>query len=203
MNDRRFTIQSETRGMNTMKTAPTTNTIRDDIQAPLTGTGTSLAIAAAAAATGVSERRPSQAFFRTSSIPMNNSRKSSMFFPPNQPRPNTYRMEPDNEYRFRPYKVQAKILEVLVEQMKDQIYNPANVNELVKDISRSVHHLMKNFQLPRYKIIIQTVIGQKNEQVLRIASRCLWDPKTDNMLSVNYETKDMIALVNVYAVYFE
>jgi hypothetical protein len=203
MSDRRFTIQAETRGMNNMKTSSTTNTVRDDIQAPLTGTGTSLAIAAAAAATGGFERRSSQAFFRTSSIPMNNSRKSSMFLPPNQPRPNTYRMEPDNEYRFRPYKVQAKILEVLVEQMKDQTYNSATVNELVKDISRSIHHLMKNFQLPRYKIIIQTVIGQKNEQLLRIASRCLWDPKTDNMLSVNYETKDMIALLNVYAVYFE
>jgi hypothetical protein len=203
MSDRRFTIQAETRGMNNMKTSSTTNTVRDDIQAPLTGTGTSLAIAAAAAATGGFERRSSQAFFRNSSIPMNNSRKSSMFLPPNQPRPNTFRMEPDNEYRFRPYKVQAKILEVLVEQMKDQTYNSATVNELVKDISRSIHHLMKNFQLPRYKIIIQTVIGQKNEQLLRIASRCLWDPKTDNMLSVNYETKDMIALLNVYAVYFE
>lgn len=203
MNDRRFTIQSETRGMNTMKTAPTTNTIRDDMQAPLTGTGTSLAIAAAAAATAVSERRPSQAFFRTSSIPMNNSRKSSMFFPPNQPRPNTYRMEPDNEYRFRPYRVQPKVLEVLMDRLKDKKYDATTVNELVKDVSRNVHQLMKNFQMPRYKIIVQTVIGQKFGQLLRIASRCLWDPKTDNMISVNYETKDMVAVVTVYAVYLE
>jgi hypothetical protein len=203
MGDRRFTIQAEPRGLNTIKSAATSNTARDDIQAPLTGTSASLAIAAMAAATTFPERRPSQALFRRSSNPFNNSRKSSMFLPATLPRPNTYRMEPDNEYRFRPYKLQAKILEVLVEQMKDQTYNSATVNELVKDISRSVHHLMKNFQLPRYKIIIQTVIGQKYDQLLRIASRCLWDPKTDNMLSVNYETKDMIAIVNVYAVYFD
>ena len=62
---------------------------------------------------------------------------------------------------------------------------------------------MKNFQLPRYKIIVQTVIGQKFGQLLRLASRCLWDPKTDNMVSVNYETQDMIAVVTVYAVYLE
>jgi hypothetical protein len=165
------------------------------------GSGPSLAIAATAAATAVPERRPSQVFFRR--LSMSNSRKSSMFLPPNQPRPNTYRMEPDNEYRFRPYKLQAKILEVLVEKMKDETYNPATVNELVKDVSRSVHQLMKNFQLPRYKILIQTVIAQRFEQLLRIASRCLWDPKTDNMITVNYETKDMIAIVTVYAVYFE
>jgi hypothetical protein len=201
MTDRRFTIQTEPRGVNTMKTQTSTNTARDDLQAPLMGSGPSLAIAATAAATAVPERRPSQVFFRR--LSMSNSRKSSMFLPPNQPRPNTYRMEPDNEYRFRPYKLQAKILEVLVEKMKDETYNPATVNELVKDVSRSVHQLMKNFQLPRYKILIQTVIAQRFEQLLRIASRCLWDPKTDNMITVNYETKDMIAIVTVYAVYFE
>jgi hypothetical protein len=203
MADRRFTIQTEPRGVNTLKTTAPTNVVRDDLQASLTNSGPSLAIAATAAATAVPERRPSQPFYRRLSMSMGNSRKSSMFLPPNQPRPNTYRMEPDNEYRFRPYKLQAKILEVLVDQMKDQTYNPSTVNELVKDVSRSVHQLMKNFQLPRYKIIIQTVISQRFEQLLRIASRCLWDPKTDNMITVNYETKDMIGIVTVYAVYVE
>jgi hypothetical protein len=200
MADRRFTIQTEPRGMNTMKTAPLNNTVRDDIQAQLTNNAPSLAIAATAAATTVSERR--QSVFRRLSMSMG-SRKSSMMALPNQPRPNTFRMEPDNEYRFRPYRVQPKVLEVLMDRLKDKTYDASTVNELVKDVSRSVHQLMKNFQIPRYKIIVQTVIGQKNGQLLRIASRCLWDPKTDNMISVNYETKDMIAVVTVYAVYLE
>ncbi|CAF5136871.1 unnamed protein product, partial [Rotaria sp. Silwood1] len=201
MTDRRFTIQTEPRSMNTIKTAAPMTAVRDDIQAPLTGTGPSSANTAAATTT-VPERHPSQAVFRRLSMSMGTGRKSSMFLSPNQPRPNTYRMEPDNEYRFRPYKLQAKTLEVLVEKMKDKIYNPATVNELLKEVSRSVHQLIKNFQLPRYKIVIQTVIIQKCDQVLRIGSRCLWDPKTDNMLSVNYETKDMIAVVTIHAVYF-
>jgi hypothetical protein len=200
MADRRFTIQTEPRGTSTIKTAAPTNVARDDIQAPLTGTGQSLAIAAAAAATASPERR--QSVFRRLSMSMG-SRKSSMMPLPNQPRPNTYRMEPDNEYRFRPYRVQPKVLEVLMDRLKDKSYDATTVNELVKDISRSVHQLMRNFQMPRYKIIVQTVIGQKFGQLLRIASRCLWDPKTDNMISVNYETKDMIAVVTVYAVYLE
>jgi hypothetical protein len=200
MADRRFTIQTEPRGMNTIKTTGLTNAIRDDIQTQLVGTGPSAAIAATAAATGPMERR--QSVFRRLSMSMG-SRKSSMLPMPNQPRPNTYRMEPDNEYRFRPYRIQPKVLEVLIDQLKDKTYNPATVNELVKDVSRSVHQLMRNFQIPRYKIIVQTVIGQKNGQLLRIASRCLWDPKTDNMITVNYETQDMIAVVTVYAVYLE
>jgi hypothetical protein len=197
MADRRFTIQTEPRGTNTKTTGPT-NVVRDDIQTQLTGTGPSYAIAATAAATTIPERR--QSVFRRLSM---GSRKSSMLTLPNQPRPNTYRMEPDNEYRFRPYRVQPKVLEVLIDRLKDKTYDAATVNELVKDISRNVHQLMKNFQIPRYKIIVQTVIGQKFGQLLRIASRCLWDPKTDNMISVNYETQDMIAVVTVYAVYLE
>lgn len=200
MADRRFTIQTEARGANTIKTTPPNNVVRDDIQAPMTATGPSLAIAATAAATVIPERR--QSVFRRLSMSMG-SRKSSMMPQPNQPRPNTYRMEPDNEYRFRPYRVQPKVLEVLMDRLKDKTYDPATVNELVKDVSRNVHQLMRNFQMPRYKIIVQTAIGQKCGQLLRITSRCLWDPKTDNMISVHHETKDMVAVVTVYAVYLE
>jgi hypothetical protein len=38
MADRCFTIHSEPRGSNTMKTIPPRNVVRDDIQAHLTGT---------------------------------------------------------------------------------------------------------------------------------------------------------------------
>lgn len=200
MADRRFTIQTEPRGVNTIKTTPPINVVRDDIQAPVPANTAAAAIAAAAAATNVPERR--QSVFRRLSMSMG-SRKSSMMPLPNQLRPNTYRIEPDNEYRFRPYRVQPKVLEVLMDRLKDKTYDPATVNELVKDVSRNVHQLMRNFQMPRYKIVVQTVIGQKFGQLLRIASRCLWDPKTDNMISVNYETKDMLAVVTVYAVYLE
>lgn len=199
MADRRFTIQTEPRVVNTMKTISAINAARDDIQAPVANPSPTSPILGARS----SEHRLSQVFFRRLSMSMNNSRKSSMYNLPNLPRPNTYKMEPDNEYCFRPYKLQDKIREVLIEQMKDQTYNPATVNDNIKDVSRNVHQLMKNIQLPRYKFIIQTIVGQKLDQILQIASRCLWDPKTDNMISVNYESKDMFSVVNVYAVYLD
>ncbi|UJR32109.1 hypothetical protein I4U23_019577 [Adineta vaga] len=199
MADRRSTVQTEPRGVNTIKTIPpTTNSIREDIPTSLTGPLS--AIAATAAATIVPERR--QSVFRRLSMSMG-SRKSSMLPSSNHPRPNTYRLEPDNEYRFRPYRVQPKVLDILIDRMKDKTYNKDTAVDLSKEITRSVHQLMKNFQIPRYKFVVQTVISQKLEQLLRIASRSLWNPKTDNMISVNYETKDMVAVVTVYAVYLE
>ena len=190
MADRRSTVQTEPRGVNTVKTIPPTNN-------PDAHTS---AIAATAAATALPERR--QSVFRRLSMSMG-SRKSSMLPASNHPRPNTYRLEPDNEYRFRPYRIQPKVLEILSDRMKDKTYSKETGSDLVKEITRSVHQLMKNFQIPRYKIVVQTVITQKFEQLLRVASRSLWNPKTDNMISVNYETKDMVAVVTVYGVYFE
>ncbi len=80
--------------------------------------------------------------------------KSSMLPVSNQTLPNKYRMEPDNEYHFRRYCVQPKVLEVLMDRLKVEACDAATVNELVKDVSRNVHQLMKNFQMPRYKIIV-------------------------------------------------
>ena len=40
--------------------------------------------------------------------------------------------------------------------------------------------------IPRYKVVIQTTIGQLRDQGIRVASRCLWDLSTDNYSAVNY-----------------
>lgn len=40
--------------------------------------------------------------------------------------------------------------------------------------------------IPRYKVVIQTTIGQMCDQGIRVASRCLWDLTTDNYSAVNY-----------------
>lgn len=39
----------------------------------------------------------------------------------------------------------------------------------------------------RYKIVVQTTVGQMKDQGIRIASRCLWDPTTDNYASCNFK----------------
>jgi hypothetical protein len=41
--------------------------------------------------------------------------------------------------------------------------------------------------LPRYKIIVQVVLGEMKNQGARVASRCLWDTDTDNYASVSFK----------------
>jgi hypothetical protein len=45
----------------------------------------------------------------------------------------------------------------------------------------------------RYKIIVQTTVGQLHDQGIRVASRGLWDPNTDNYASASYANVSLAA----------
>lgn len=42
-------------------------------------------------------------------------------------------------------------------------------------------------KIPRYKVVVQVVIGEVKGQDTRVTSRCLWDSKTDNYTSVSFK----------------
>ncbi|RYH29478.1 hypothetical protein EON65_08275 [archaeon] len=44
----------------------------------------------------------------------------------------------------------------------------------------------ENLGKSRFKVVVQTTIGQLHDQGIRVASRCLWDPTTDNYASCQY-----------------
>ena len=39
----------------------------------------------------------------------------------------------------------------------------------------------------RYKLVVQVVLGENRQQGVRVISRCLWDPDTDNFTSYSYK----------------
>lgn len=42
-------------------------------------------------------------------------------------------------------------------------------------------------RIPRYKVVVQVTLGELKEQGIRVASRCLWDPSTDNYASAGFK----------------
>ena len=50
----------------------------------------------------------------------------------------------------------------------------------------SVLSILAHLSRSRYKIVVQTTVGQLRDQGIRVASRCLWDPNTDNYASTSY-----------------
>ena len=56
---------------------------------------------------------------------------------------------------------------------------------------------------PRYKIIVQAMVGQQKQQGVRVVSRCLWDTDTDSCSSYTYNSDTLWATVMVFGLYVE
>lgn len=50
---------------------------------------------------------------------------------------------------------------------------------------------------------VQVTLGQKTQQSVQVASRCLWDQAVDNYASVTYATQSVFAVAQCYGVYYE
>ncbi|NXI79973.1 TC1DA protein, partial [Rhipidura dahli] len=82
-------------------------------------------------------------------------------------------------------------------------YEPGPCREAARDIAEVVKARVKELGVPRYKIVVVTLIGQLGEQSLQVSSRCLWDPGTDTFSSYVFKNSSLFAVANVYGVYFE
>jgi hypothetical protein len=55
--------------------------------------------------------------------------------------------------------------------------------------------------LPRYKYLVQVLIGEQRGAGIRFGARCLWDAKTDNMTEAVYMSDTLYCCAAVFAVY--
>lgn len=114
----------------------------------------------------------------------------------------TYRMEPEEVERFYPSKAKAIADKIIADELNDAVYDEEDAKNwsiIISDkIRESVNESLEN---SRFKIIVQTTIGQMRDQGIRIASRCLWDPTTDNYASCSYTNETLFCSALIFALY--
>eukprot|EP00930_Biecheleria_cincta_P057979 TRINITY_DN43846_c0_g1_i1.p1 TRINITY_DN43846_c0_g1~~TRINITY_DN43846_c0_g1_i1.p1 ORF type:complete len:129 (-),score=19.94 TRINITY_DN43846_c0_g1_i1:185-571(-) len=117
---------------------------------------------------------------------------------------NTYIMMPKDHEKFLPSKVTAVIKKVMEEYLSDKEYDFADAKIWTLDISNEIKDAVRQqVNIPRYKIIVQVVIGEQASQGIRIASKCLWDTSADNWASYTYENPSLFAVGMVFGCYYE
>ena len=57
---------------------------------------------------------------------------------------------------------------------------------MAESIADQIKMQVKALNIPSYKIVVQTVIGEITGQGVRVASKCLWDDQNDNLASFTY-----------------
>ena len=82
--------------------------------------------------------------------------------------------------------MRACIEEVVLRNLKDKEYDHATAKSLAEGLADQIKTSVKGLNIPSYKIVVQTVIGEISGQGVRVASKCLWDDQNDNLASFTY-----------------
>jgi len=116
---------------------------------------------------------------------------------------NTYIMEPKDEEKFLPSKVTEIVEAALTEKLKDKDYNAEDSKQWTLELCNEIKQSVKELNIPRYKVIVQVVIGENSGQGIRVASKCLWDTSSDNWASFSYKNPSLFAVAMVFGCYYE
>lgn len=74
---------------------------------------------------------------------------------------------------------------------------------LIKELCNEIQQRVLRLGYTRYKLVTHAVIMEAAQQGLRVASRCLWDPDTDNYAAFSYSNETMHVSVVVFGLYWE
>mmetsp|Transcript_7951 Transcript_7951/g.12853 ORF Transcript_7951/g.12853 Transcript_7951/m.12853 type:complete len:129 (-) Transcript_7951:67-453(-) len=114
---------------------------------------------------------------------------------------NTYQTTLTYKEKFPVGQVKNMIRQVLNETLTDQVYSSDQSSAWTKQISDQVKNKIKELKLNRYKIIVQTLIGEKRGQGVRFGTRSFWDAETDYSASESFSNESLFAVVVAYGVW--
>jgi hypothetical protein len=115
----------------------------------------------------------------------------------------TYRMRPKEDERFLPRSVESIIKEVMDKKLKKAKFEDSKCKALALELCSEIKEKVKELNIPRYKVVLQSVIGEVSGQGAYIASRCLWDIETDNYASFSMKNSSLFCVLMVFGLYLE
>ncbi len=116
---------------------------------------------------------------------------------------NTYQLGPKNDGEFSAPKVKDIIEELLKEHLDNVEYNQRECKEITREIASDLKNRVKEMKMDRYKIVVNVVVGQSQDQGFHMASRGIWFEDTDNWACASYKNSSLFAVATVHGLYFE
>mmetsp|Transcript_26870 Transcript_26870/g.86805 ORF Transcript_26870/g.86805 Transcript_26870/m.86805 type:complete len:124 (-) Transcript_26870:495-866(-) len=115
---------------------------------------------------------------------------------------NTYNTRPPFNQKFKPTAVKVLIGAVMSERLADKAYSSEAAAQWSREISDEIKTRIKSeFDLPRYKLVVQVLIGEQRGEGIRYGGRCLWDPNTDAYAEDTYRNDSLFCVASAYGVY--
>eukprot|EP00033_Pygsuia_biforma_P001457 GCRY01001646.1.p1 GENE.GCRY01001646.1~~GCRY01001646.1.p1 ORF type:complete len:123 (-),score=12.06 GCRY01001646.1:81-449(-) len=114
---------------------------------------------------------------------------------------NSYIIRPAFNKKFRPHIVKELIRNVLFERLSGLTYHPENTTQWTREIADDIKLKLKEFELDRYKFVVQVVIGEQRGEGVKMGSRCMWDADTDNYAQEVFLNESLFAIAVAFGVY--
>ncbi|CAM9389471.1 unnamed protein product [Heterosigma akashiwo] len=113
------------------------------------------------------------------------------------------------EYNLRPtYRQKASvgvmkeiIRTILEAELSGKTYQLEMASQMTKQLADEIKNRLKDLNLPRYKYMVQVVIGEQKGQGVRMGHRCFWDSNTDSVASETFVNDSIFCAATAYAVY--
>ena len=115
----------------------------------------------------------------------------------------SYRTRPVESEKFVPRAVEAIIREVMERSLKSAQFEETECKSLALELCAEIKERVKQLAIPRYKVVLQSVLGEVKGQGAYIASRCLWDTETDNYAAFSMKNASLFCVIMVFGLYLE
>jgi tctex1 domain-containing protein 2 len=115
----------------------------------------------------------------------------------------SYRTRPVDSAKFVPKPVESIIRDVMERSLKTAVFDDATCKVLALELCSEIKERVKSLSIPRYKVVLQSVLGEVKGQGAYIASRCLWDTDTDNYAAFSMKNSSLFCVVMVFGLYLE
>lgn len=112
-----------------------------------------------------------------------------------------YQIRPPISEKFKSMAVKEVISTILHEQLGGKVYSQEASQVWTKRIVSGVKNAVKELGFKRYKLIVQTVLGQNKGSGVKVGARCLWDADTDNCASDSFLNETIFCCVIVFGIY--
>lgn len=112
-----------------------------------------------------------------------------------------YQIRPPLADKFKSMMVKEIIHTIINEELGGKTYSMDKSVDWTKNIVTSVKESVKELGFKRYKLIVQTILGQNKGSGIKIGARCLWDADTDNFASDSFLNESMFCCVVVFGIY--
>lgn len=87
--------------------------------------------------------------------------------------------------------------------MADHKYDPDFCKEATVKMTEEIKERVKKLCYPRYKFICHVLVGDINQQGVKIVSRCAWDSAVDSFAQYEFRNCYFYAVGIVFGIYCE